>query len=357
VPIINSLNIAHFRNLDIINTEFSPRFNILYGNNGSGKTSFLEAIYCLGLGKSFRANQFNKVIQHEAESCQVVAKINNDGNESMLGIERNINGTRQIKLDGETQASIAPITKLMPIQFMSPISYRFFHDGPKTRRQYLDWGLFHVKHTFLDLWQSLQRILKQRNSALKQKQDVSAWNNAFITAAEHIDQVRKEIFLAMEPFCLKQLNILLPGFSFKLRYQRGWPKNADLTNLLSQHLYRDQQLGYTYYGPQRADFQLLCDTTPIQDVFSQGQQKLAAYALHLALGQLLQEETQNQPIYLIDDLPSELDNTSKSRIAESLISLNTQSFITGISKRDLDALQALIGSQTFHVKHGTLASR
>lgn len=351
MPTLTNITIQTFRNITAVTAEFSPRFNIFYGENGSGKTSLLEAIYYLGLGKSFRASQSARIIQHNTEQFIIVANIAGESTHT-LGIERKRDGERNIKLDGDKQISIAPITKLLPIQFMSPMSYRFFHDGPKVRRQYLDWALFHVEQSFLNTWQQLQRILKQRNSALKLHQAVSAWDHEFIIAAEQIDNLRRSVFNRLEPICQQQLKLLLPDFEFKLRYQRGWTSDAELRDLLSNNIQRDRQLGYTYYGPQRADFQLLCEKTPVQDVLSQGQQKLAAYALHLALGKLLHQQTDNSPIYLIDDLPSELDDCSRAKIADSLSNLGAQVFISGISAQDLASLTSLNQAQTFHVEHG-----
>lgn len=350
---IQTLNIHNFRNLSNISTTFSPSFNLVCGVNGAGKTSLLEAIYYLGLGKSFRASLSHRIIQHEHESFVLAANITTPSQQS-LGIERKRTGERQIKLNGDLQTTIAEITKQLPIQFMSPISYRFFHDGPKIRRQYLDWALFHVEPNFLNLWQRFQRVLRQRNAALKQNASVNAWNAEYITTAIAVDQAREKIFAQLTPLCLTQLKHLLPNFEFNLRYKRGWANNSDLSSLLNVHLMRDQQLGYTYYGPQRADFILEQGGISVQDNLSQGQQKLAAYALHLSLGMLLHEKTQQSPIYLIDDLPSELDANSRGKIIAALIELDAQVFVTSIDREDLKDLLVIDNAVMFHVEHGGL---
>lgn len=353
MPILTHLNIENFRNLTTSSHHFSPRFNLFYGDNGSGKTSFLEAIYYLCLGKSFRTAHTPCIIHHHAEQFRVVAQTMAESHD-LIGIERKKTGERCVKLNGEFQTSMVAITRKMPIQFMSPMSYRFFHDGPKLRRQYLDWALFHVEPCFLKAWQQFQHVLRQRNSAIKQHQHVRAWDAEFIDSAIRLDRMRSSIFEQIEPLCQGQLSRLLPHVNFSFRYHRGWPMDTNLASLLRESALRDQQLKYTFYGPQRADFQLICRTTPVQDALSQGQQKLAAYALHLSLGTLLQKISGTSPIYLIDDLPSELDGQSQRRITNTLQQLEAQVFITGIAQGDLEPLFSLSNTKLFHVEHGDI---
>lgn len=356
MPIINQLKVSAFRNFKDIALELSSHFNVFHGDNGAGKTSLLEAIYYLSIGKSFRGTAVNGIIQHHAEEFFIIGKINQANTDNLAGIACSSNRNRQIKLNGEALKSIAPITRLVPIQFMSPMSYRFFHDGPKVRRQYLDWALFHVKHDFLETWRVLQRTLKQRNSAIKQQQSTLPWDDEFVQTANAIDQMRCAITEELTPLCLEQLQKLLPEHSFHLEYQRGWPNDKTLEKVLSDSQLRDRQLGYTYFGPQRADIQLLLENKPVQDVLSQGQQKLAAYALHLSLGSLLHRKTNSSPIYLIDDLPSELDSNSREKIVEVLKTLGAQAFITGISAKDLAVLQQESNTRMFHVEQGGIQS-
>lgn len=355
MSILKSITLSGFRNLNPITLELSPHINLFFGDNGSGKTSFLESLYYLCLGKSFRAANSNKLIQNGEDSFHLFARrYDTMGMESHFGIERYYNGERNIKLNSEPQTSIAPITRLLPLQFMSPTSARFFHDGPKERRKHLDWALFHVEPSFLNNWQVLQRVLKQRNSALKHRHSTEVWDQAFVNAANTLDHQRQNLFNQIESLCLEQLTMLLPQFSFTLRYQRGWSTDKELNRLLNENHSRDLQLGYTYYGPQRADFLLTVDAIPAQDILSQGQQKLAAYALHLALGIYLQNKTGYSPLYLIDDLPSELDLSSRNKISQSLQRIEAQTFITGVSLQELHPLFGPSSACMFHVEHGAI---
>lgn len=351
------ISINCFRNIQEASLELSPSLNIFYGDNGSGKTSLLEALYYLGLSKSFRTHLASRIINDYQELFILTAELANNSTEThFIGLERHRNGERTIKLDRESQSSIAPILQLLPLQLLSVDSYRYFSDGPKERRAFLDWGVFHMQHSFLELWQRYNRVLKQRNSALKHglpKTEVTIWDTEFIELSQRIDELRNDYLDQFRPIYQSILLKLLPDFeTCDIRYKRGWAKDRVLVDLLEEHYSRDFSFGYTSDGPHRSDLQLYVNKCPADDVLSQGQLKLAAYALHLAQGQLLKQQTGNAPIYLIDDLPSELDPTKQGLIHEIIKGLAAQVFITGITRDALHGLAADKGAKVFHVEHG-----
>ncbi len=356
---LSTLKITSFRNLDSVTLEPAPQFNIFYGDNGAGKTSLLEAIYYLGLGRSFRTHLTNRIIQHQADHFSVFAELDVSGNKIPMGLERQRDGGRRIRINGETANSLSQLAHHLPIQLMSAHSHRFFHEGPKIRRQFLDWGLFHVEQTFYPLWQQLQQVLKQRNAALKKQmpaKEIRIWDKELSVIADGIHLLRKKYIGTFEPILLELLTSLLPELCLELRYYRGWNKDRDLQEVLENNLQHELLLGYTQLGPQRADLQLHVGPIPAHDYLSQGQQKLAAYALHLAQGMLLRQLTTKNLIYLIDDLPSELDLDKRRHIIEILTKLNSQIFITTILKEGLSDLPGHrdIEKSMFHVKHGMI---
>ena len=354
------ISINCFRNIQSLSLELSPRLNIFYGDNGAGKTSLLEALYYLGLGKSFRTHLASRVINDEQELLILTAELADDNSQHFLGIERHRNGDRTIKFDRELQASIAPILRILPIQLLSVDSYRYFSDGPGDRRAFIDWGVFHMKNSFLTCWQHYNRVLKQRNSALKHglpQSEVTVWDREFIDLSEEIHELRTDYLAEFKPIYQDIFKKLLPDFeSTDIRYKRGWAQDRELINLLSEQYPRDFALGYTSSGPHRADLQLYINKCPADDVLSQGQLKLAAYALHLAQGILLKKQTSIPPIYLIDDLPSELDPHKQKLILDIINELSGQVFITGITMDSLQQLTADEGAKVFHVEHGQVVS-
>ncbi|MCK4607985.1 MAG: DNA replication and repair protein RecF, partial [Gammaproteobacteria bacterium] len=128
-----------------------------------------------------------------------------------------------------------------------------------------------------------------------------------------------------------------------------------LGELLQEHLARDLKLGYTTIGPQKADLRIRIRSLPVQDVLSRGQQKLLLFALRLAEGVLLYQQKQQRCIYLIDDLPAELDQQHRSQVIDVLTEIKAQTFITGIAQVDLDAILVGKEAKMFHVEHGGIA--
>jgi DNA replication and repair protein RecF len=354
---IETLQISNFRNLQSASIEPSSRFNICYGQNGAGKTSLLEAIYYFGFGRSFRSSNSSNLVQKSSSQFLLYSQLKIGDHIESIGIERAISGPHRIRHNKDTIRSIAPIAKLLPIQMISTDSYRFFHDGPKLRRQFMNWGLFHVKPAFHSSWQRLTQILKQRNAALKNRSplaELKYWDEELIILANTIDQMRQEYVSDLTPIIQKLMNDVLEGLSLQICYQRGWDMNLEYGAALEQSRYKDQAIGYTTAGPHRADLQLIIENCAASDYLSQGQQKLAAYVIYLAQGQLLQNLSNKTPIYLIDDLPSELDPNKRAQISAVLSQLNAQVFISGITKEELSNTMALENAALFHVEHGVI---
>ncbi|MBP8202984.1 MAG: DNA replication and repair protein RecF, partial [Pseudomonas sp.] len=193
---LTRFTVAAVRNLHPVTLSPSPRINILSGDNGSGKTSLLEAIHLLGLARSFRSSRLLPVIQHELDECTVFGQVALvQGGQSSLGISRNRLGELHIRIDGENVRSAAQLAETLPLQLINPDSFRLLEGVPKIRRQFLDWGVFHVEPRFLPAWQRLQKALRQRNSWLRRGTldgaAQAAWDRELCLASDEIDGYRR----------------------------------------------------------------------------------------------------------------------------------------------------------------------
>lgn len=356
---IQSLRIQNFRNLSAVDISNLAKINFFWGNNGSGKTSLLEAIYFAGTGRSFRGTQLPLVIQWGEDRLCIGATVYTKQSSVKLSIQRDQSGSRNIQWDGKKLVSMAPIAQELPLQFVSTLSYRFFTDGPKVRRQFFDWAVFHVKPHIYQNWKEWQQLLAQRNAALKQRRsrsEVQAWDKPLCELANLIDEQRLELVECLTPILNQHLELLSASFHCKLVYERGWNTGHKLQVALQQRIDHDYQLGYTSVGPQRADFQLMVGTIPGVNVLSQGQQKLAMYAMHLTQGYFLQQETGRTPIYLIDDMASELDPKTQQAVLGHLTqNLSAQLFLTGTTE-SLFSDWLSDHSPIFHVCGGNITS-
>jgi len=355
---LNSITISQFRNLDHVKLDINSRCNVLFGHNGSGKTSFLEAIYYLGLGRSFRVRQPNRIIQYDQPSFTLNATIQAPERVIPIGVERHSDGKSHAKLNHSPISSIAELAQLLPIQLIYPDGHKLLLGGSKPRRQFLDWGVFHVEHTFLKSWQRAQRAIKHRNSLLKQRAydqtELESWNEELIKASEPVNKSRSTYFNHIEPVITNLLSQLLPKHKIEIDYYQGWNMDKDLPTTLLDAQARDKMLGYTQYGPHKADMVLTHRARPLSETLSQGQQKLVNYALKLAQGQLLYGQTKKQSIYLIDDLPAELDESKRQLLTTALQDINAQTFITGIDKQAVTPIVEQFDGTMFHVEHGSI---
>ena len=354
------LSVTGIRNLDPVTLEPSPRINLLYGPNGSGKTSFLEAIHFLALARSFRSTRIQPMIRQDLDQALVFARVTTPAGEQLaMGVSRNRQSEAQIRINGESIRSMAELARHLPLQLINPESFRLLEGSPKVRRQFLDWGVFHVEHSFMHWWQRLQNSLKQRNSLLRHAiiddQNMQAWNIEFCTASEQVDQLRQDYIRRLKPVFDKVLSelIQLPGLT--LSYYRGWDRDRKLADVLDSSSHRDRQLGHTQAGPQRADLRLRMGQQNAIEILSRGQQKLVVCALKIAQGHLLAESMQQQCIYLVDDLGAELDPAYRKALCRLLEQLECQVFITGT---DPDSINHDWDKETpvsmFHVEHGQI---
>jgi len=351
---ILEISLINFRNIETTKLKLAPGVNFIFGENGAGKSSLLEAIYCFGSGKSFRSSDYVNLIQHNYPAFNLYAQAVRNDCTYALGLSRNQKGGREARIDANA-ASVANLATYLPSILLSSFSYQFYTDGPKARRQFLDWLTFHVKHEFYTAWRDFQGLLKQRNKALKQRlpvREVGAWDEELAIQAEKIHFARAQALEKLLPVFAKHVQMALPSKRIVLEYQRGWLEGRGLGEQLKDHVARDYQLGYTELGPQRADLQMKIDSCDAGDVLSQGQQKMAIFALQLAMGEALFLETNKKAVYLLDDLASELDAQNRKRIVSELMAVEAQVIITGIELSELSDVIQHSRARVFRVEGG-----
>ena len=350
------LNFQGLRNLIPLEMRPSSRINIISGPNGSGKTSLLEGIHILGMGRSFRTRQLKNAIQVDQPYMTLYGRLRGEP-EVSIGVRR-LRAQRELelRLRGDKGVRLAELVEAMPLQLINPDAFRLLEGSPAGRREFFDWGVFHVKQHFLEAWKRTRRAVKHRNALLRRgridPQEMAAWEQELALWGEVVDRLRFEWFSEFLPVFEETLNVLLPLPGLKLNYARGWDKQKTLAEVLQDNRLTDQQMGFTQQGPQRADLRIRLNKQPAVEVLSRGQQKLVVSALKLAQGRFLERTAQRHCIYLIDDLPAELDEQHRQRFCQLLEEMQCQAFITSV---DPAALHNMWQSETpvsmFHVKH------
>ncbi|MFV0476997.1 MAG: DNA replication/repair protein RecF [Parahaliea sp.] len=356
---LKSLDICHVRNLRQVSLNNIKRINLFYGTNGSGKTSVLEAVHMLAMARSFRGSSPKTLISHGENTCLVHGIVSRELSlgKISLGVQRGLDGSILLRANGENLQAVASLVEYLPLQVINAVSFDLLTGAPTARRQYLNWGVFHVEHGFFDEWQRFQRCIKQRNTCLRRAKltarDLSAWTRELARSGTLLNEYRKHYFARLAPLFREIVERLLPDMGvFELHFRQGWDKRLSFEDALLATQTSDKERGFTQVGPQRADLRIVYNERQAADVLSRGQQKLVVCALKLAQGQLLQEVTGYSCTYLVDDLPSELDEAHCRRVCEELKQLNAQIFMTCVDVNQLPSVWPQDISAVFHVEHG-----
>jgi DNA replication and repair protein RecF len=226
----------------------------------------------------------------------------------------------------------------------------------------MDWGLFHVEPEFYVAWQHARRALHQRNSVLRHdkidRSQLELWSREYARYGEALDTFRHDYIAALAPRFRQILAELNPALTDRIAvvYSRGWARDMSLQELLNDSMDRDVQQGFTRVGPHRADLKLQVGTNSAADTLSRGQIKLVVASLRIAQAELLYERTGRCCVFLIDDLPAELDMQHRRHLCAALERLAAQVLVTCIDKNDLmDCWQATDQIAMFHVEHGAIS--
>jgi DNA replication and repair protein RecF len=340
------------RNIESAAIEPSPRLNFIIGPNASGKTSLLEAVYLLGRARSFRTAQLSQAIRFGQSALMVTGKIQIDpGRTTPIGV-RIARNEREIHLAGRKIHSSAELIRAFPVLVIQPASGALLEGAPKHRRQFLDWGVFHIEESYLDCWRRYAKALSQRNILLREKRlrDIELWNREVARYGTIIGGARERYAERLRPFFLQSAAQFFAGFKLDLHVQSGWNKNKTLEAALQEDVASDIRLGHTQSGPHKADFSITLDGRPAKAYLSRGQMKLLVYALLLAQSVLMEESAGMSACVLVDDVASELDEKNKNRLLGFLRERRTQFFITATMEEIIK--EAVDDAAVFHVEHG-----
>ncbi len=332
---ILDLKLRNFRNFRNLNIKFNKNKNIIIGNNGMGKTNLIEAIYVLGLTKSFRGTNENIIITKNENSTKIEGNIN--GNiKANYQITLSSNG-KKAKINNKNQEKLSDYLSKINIILFNPDDLKIIKNSPSSRRKLLNIEISQLNNQYLKKLTEYNHILKQRNSYLK-----TMYINSF-TSKEYLDILTdKLINLGIDIYnerkkFIDKINKLISNIFYEITDEKALVIKynscyKDITQEKIRKKYdeileKDMMLGSTTFGIHHDDIDFLLNDDNLRDYGSEGQQKNAILSFKLAEVEIFNNQLGEYPILILDDLFSELDSKKINNILKFL-NKDIQIFIT-----------------------------
>ena len=336
MAIIEKIHILKFRNLSDQYLIPDNTVNLVVGKNGQGKTNFIESLYYLGHGRSFKTKNLKDIIPFDDQQIQISAIV--DGKKISLNKTREKN---QVLVDGKKITSNSFLSQLLPIQIISPDRGFVVGGPPKLKRSYLDWGVYHNNEKTLKTYALYKKTLKNINVLLVNSDyaQLDEWLKRLASLSVEITKDRiayidNLVLILKENLSKKLTSLVEPLFNLNFVLHTGWPKEIESLNenKINSYLLNNKKAfikaKHLNYGPHRAsiDFSL---NNQSEGYLSRGEQKKTSIVFWM-LQVLMLVENEKHPIVLVDDISSELDEIKINSILEFLTETKVQIFITDI---------------------------
>ncbi len=341
-----------FQDLDI---NFDPGINVLFGDNGVGKTSILEGIDVLSRGKSFRSSKLGHIINYDLPELIIFGEIHSNNQIHKLGI-KHLNSVSELHMDEKKVKKWSEFAAILPVIDIHPETYLLVMGGPIERRKFLNWGVFHVEPSFISSWTEYTKALKQRNFCLKTRKigDARNWHHVLSEKGTSISAWLTKYCTDLSPYVAELSKEFGLSDQLELIYDPGWDKSVKLSDLLESELDANEVPFSTQVGPHRGDLKIKWNGKVFAKTSSRGQQKILSIALKLAQAELLKAKSSKSSVYLIDELPAELDIPRRKIALDLLSRLDSQVIISAVTKESIDCVK--MSAKWFHVEPQTVSS-
>ena len=333
----------NFRNLTG-RIEWGPRLNIIYGNNGQGKTNWLEAIYVLARTKSFRTQRLQEAIKFGEQLSVIRGTVTTGDLERELQVSLQDN-SKTIFVNAKRETLARYLTQLQVFSFTAT-DLEVVRGVPEARRRFLDRGISSLRPSYLKTLSDYSKVIKQKNRVLqfanegefsleKTEDLLNPWNEQLVRLGTLIHRARQDYVAGLNSVLERQL---FEKRDVTTRYVSALEGKGDLDDYesllrsrIAVRLPAEVSAGYALIGPHRDDLEILLDGREMRAYGSSGQQRSALLLLDLAAISLYNSSANDHPVFIIDDVDAELDESRIKRLLEYLEN-RTQTFIT-TSKR------------------------
>ena len=355
---IHHLKLLNFRNYEKMEVSFSPKYNIIFGNNGSGKTNLVESIYVLALTKSFRGTVDKILLMNSKDVCRIEGEVSDKYTNKYKLILKD--GGKKVKINNTKVDKLSDYISQISVVLFNPDDLRFIKDSPTVRRKAINLEISQINNAYLKNLNMYNKLLKQRNSYLKttninansSSDFLTILTNKLVDYGEKIYESRRKYINLLNQRIGDLYNSICGIQDLKLEYLSDY-KDFDREKILKKYqdnLNRDIILGKTSIGVHHDDIKFKLEGYNIKDYGSEGQQKNAIIAYKLTELEIFYQIRGNYPILILDDLFSELDRFKINNIL-NLINDDIQTFIT---TTEIDKINdnVLSNSKLFEVVDG-----
>lgn len=357
---ISKFKVENFRNLNFDFVELHPNLNFIFGDNGNGKTNFLESVYVALSGKSFKKNvSFPQLISFDK-----------DFQELLFGylVENDYISGRVTAKKSEWFKNNKGISKKdarLSSVFIGAHDPHLFFSSPQSRRDWFDDQISKLDKNYENALYRYKKLLRSRNKLLSGPKSegglrqISAIDTNLSSLIPLLEVVRERFIEKIEDYLAPQFqNIFQEMFEIKLILNSKFKDLSEkiVYNYLQDHLSKDLILGYTGIGPQRDDYEVAIDGLDVLDFASLGQQKVIYLSLVFSFIRIMEEKQHLKPIILMDDLSNEIDNKRWKSLIEFLIRSNYQVLITSANKLFLQSISSELMLKSFEIISGKIVS-
>ena len=364
--ILASLTLESFRNLTNQKLSFSRHINIFSGKNGQGKSNLLEAIFLLATTRSFRTGQIRDVIQWGTTGFRLAGEVERQERAYILDVHQ-VERTKRLRIN-QMPRDIFEFIGHLNVQLFSSNQLERFRSQGEERRKFLDRGLYLLQPLHLRRMADYSRVLRQKNSLLKDHSSI--YNDSFKNLLEVWDQKIAELgarIIASRSEYVEKVRQSLSSLSGYLVPERVnihyHPCNEisstndvqsvqfQLITKINSHREKEIRFKRSLVGPHRDEIMILVDGEEMQRFSSAGQQRSALLACHLAQMELHYSQHGEYPVFMIDDVDSELDDERMNQVVE-LLRRKTQVFMTTSRPDRIHLEERNISAKYFHLEAG-----
>jgi DNA replication and repair protein RecF len=322
---LEKIKIEGVRNLVNVEIMFDPAVNYLAGNNGAGKTSVLEAIHFLAVGRSFRTNRDNEILKFNAPYLKIsgLARDNDDVFEAEIRLAE---GIKTVFLQKQKQDKLSSYLGWLPVVTILLADIDLVSGPPDRRRNFIDLAIAKINKNYLKNLIEYRAILLQRNKLLQEKAEIAhyeVWETELSKYGYEVIKERRKIVPILLASAKKFYAVFMQNrdidFEYKVNLDNYDNKSSNeqekFLELLKINRAKEQELGHTIIGPHRDDIIIKETSLVVRKFGSEGEQRLAALSLKLAESELLSQNNR-RPIFLLDEVAAELDSNNTQKLFE-----------------------------------------